>query len=387
MKIVDVQVISFRIPTRGQRTRWGYAGNRETVSHGVQRITKITADNGAAGYSVGGAHSYFYGANSAEVERLVKPLLVGENPLDREKLWQWMMWNRSGFSEALTGNIDCALWDLLGRMAGVPVAKLLGGYREKVKAYASSGPNLGGPDVYAKQALECKQRGYKAYKVHAYIYFDPHKKEPSPGMPAFPREDIEVCAAVRAAVGDDMVLMLDPWGIYSYEESLMVGREIEELGYYWLEHPMDERRIEPYRRLCRELDIAICGPELATGSHYSRAEWVVQGASDIGRIDVNFGGITACKKAVDMYESLGVPCEMHVGGFGNAAILGATTEETCEYFERGLHWVDEDYDVTPPYLKAPCDPMDDDGYVHLPQAPGLGFEFNWDYINDNLVKE
>ena len=130
----------------------------------------------------------------------------------------------------------------------------------------------------------------------------------------------------------------------------------------------------------------MCSPELTDGFHYSRAEWVLQRASDIGRIDVNFGGVTACKKAVDMYESFGVPCEMHVGGFGNAAILGATTGETCEFFERGLLYLDEDYDRTPLYLKSPCDPMDLEGYVQLPQGPGLGFDLNWDYINDNLLK-
>jgi len=390
MKIVDIQVISFRVPVRGKRTRWGYVerpqqGEPIPPSEGIQRITRIVTDSGAEGFAVGGAHSYFYAATPTDVERFVKPLLVGENPLDRERLWQWMTMNRSGFTEALVGNIDCALWDLLGRIADVPVAKLLGGYREKVKAYASSAPNLGGPEVYARQALECRKRGYKAYKVHAYIYWDPHRTAPAPGMPAFPREDIEVCEAVRDAVGNDMVLMMDPWGIYSYEQSLWVGRELERLGYYWLEHPMDERRIEPYRRLCQELDIAVCGPELATGSHYSRAEWVLQKACDIGRIDVNFGGITACKKAVDMYESLGVPCEIHVGGFGNAQILGATSEETCEFYERGLHWVDEDYDVIPPYLKTACDPMDAEGYVHLPQGPGLGMEFDWDYIDEHRV--
>ena len=88
-----------------------------------------------------------------------------------------------------------------------------------------------------------------------------------------------------------------------------------------------------------------------------------------------------------MYEGFGIPCEMHVGGFANAQILGSTTQETCEFYERGLLRPGEDYDVTPPYLIAPCDPMDDEGYVHLPQGPGLGMELNWDYINENLVDE
>ncbi len=86
-----------------------------------------------------------------------------------------------------------------------------------------------------------------------------------------------------------------------------------------------------------------------------------------------------------MYESFGMPCEMHVGGFGNAAILGATSTEACEFFERGLLYPDEDYDQTPLYLNSPCDPMDDEGFVHLPDGPGLGFDFNWDYINEHRI--
>ena len=124
----------------------------------MQRITKIVTDDGTEGFSVGGAHSYFYGATENEIENLVKPLLVGQDPMDRERLWQWMMKHR-GFSEGLIGNIDSALWDLMGRFAGLSVAKLLGQNRDKVKAYASTYPNLGTPETYAEHALECKQRG------------------------------------------------------------------------------------------------------------------------------------------------------------------------------------------------------------------------------------
>lgn len=387
MKITDVELIRFRLPTFSHGTKWGYAV--DGAEHdGVQTLTKIVTDEGVEGYAIGGIHSNFYGASEDEIERLVKPLLVGQDPLDRGMLWEWMKANR-GFSEALVGNIDSALWDLAGRAAGQSVATLMGRTRTKVRAYASTAPNIGSPDVYAKLALESRDRGYTAFKIHAYIYADPSTLEATPGKPASPKADLEVCEAVYEAVGDSMDLMLDPWGVYSLQESLMVGREIEQMGFYFFEHPMDERAVEPYRRLSAELEIPICGPELAAGMHYSRAEWVAQKATDIGRIDVNFGGLTACRRAVDMYESFGLPCEMHVGGFGNAAILGSTSQETCEFFERGLLFPADhplgDYDKTPLYLKAPCDPMDLDGNVLLPQGDGLGYEFDWDYINANRL--
>ncbi len=387
MKIVDVELIRFRLPDFSHGTKWGYRTDVERHD-GVQTLTRIVTDTGVEGYATGGVHSYFYGASAEEVEGLVKPLLVGQDPMDRGLLWDWMKGNRR-FSEALIGNIDSALWDLAGRAAGQSVATLMGRTRTKAKAYASTAPNIGSPDVYAKLALECRDRGYKAFKIHAYIYADPETLEPTPGKPASPMADLEVCEAVFDAVGDSMTLMLDPWGIYSLQESLTVGRELEQMGFYFFEHPMDERAVEPYRRLSAELEIPICGPELVAGMHYSRAEWVAQKATDIGRIDVNFGGLTACRRAVDMYESFGLPCEMHVGGFGNAAILGSTAEETCEFFERGLLFPSDhplgDYDHTPLYLKEPCDPMDSDGNVLLPQGDGLGFEFDWDYINDNRL--
>jgi L-alanine-DL-glutamate epimerase-like enolase superfamily enzyme len=383
MKIADIQVIYFRTRSRVRPTKWGYyywADEHESISS----ITKIVTDEGIEGYNLGG--------DRATIERLVKPLLVGEDPLQRERLWQWMT-NYSGvsvalhdFNERLVGFVDCLLWDLYGRMVGLPISTLLGGYRDRIKAYASTWPNMGKPEDYAQHALACKAKGYKAYKVHAYIFFNPRTWQPAPQLPGFPEEDVEVCRAVREAVGDDMVLMLDPFGVYTLQEALWVGRELEKLGYYWLEHPMIETRLEPYRRLTRELDIAICSPEHIPGGIFTRAEWMLQGGSDMCRIDVGYGGITGCYKMVMFCQALGIQCEMHGGGWANSQILGATPESTCEYFERGLLRPDLDYEVSPPYLKAICDPLDDVGNVILPTKPGLGMEFNWDYIRENQVE-
>ena len=377
MKITDIQVIRFRTKARGQPTKWGYYVWGEE-HEATASITRIMTDEGIEGYNLGG--------DRATMERVVKPLLVGENPLDRERLWHWMA-QHPGFSEGLAGFIDCTLWDLYGRMVGLPVHKALGGCRDKVKAYASSWPNMGQPEDYAQHALDCKRQGYKAYKVHAYIYFDPYKWESGPQLPGFPEKDIEVCRAVREAVGPDMVLMLDPFGVYTLEQSLWVGRELEKLNFYWLEHPMIETRIEAYRRLTRELQIAICSPEHAPGGIFARAEWVLQGASDMCRVDVGYGGITGCYKLVMLCQAFGIQCEMHGGHWTNSHILGATPEFTCEYFERGLLRPDLDYETPPPYLKAIPDPLDGEGNVILTTKPGLGMEFIWDYIEENRIKD
>jgi L-alanine-DL-glutamate epimerase-like enolase superfamily enzyme len=185
-------------------------------------------------------------------------------------------------------------------------------------------------------------------------------------------------------VGDDMTLSFDPWGTYrTYEEALRVGRELERLNFYWYEHPMHEYLVAAYERLSRELAIPILSPEIAAGSLYTRADWIRRGASDMSRIDVLRGGITGVKKMVSVCEAYGVRCEIHMSGFGNLQILGATSEDTCEYYERGLLAPGVDYETPAPYLEAICDPLDEDGYVSVPQAPGMGYQIRWDYIEEN----
>ena len=126
----------------------------------------------------------------------------------------------------------------------------MGGARDKVKAYASTYPNIGAPRVYAEHALACKNEGYLAYKIHPHYFWNPETQQPTPGRPSNIKADIETIHLVREAVGPDYVLMYDPWGTYmSLEEAIKVGRELEKLNYYWYEHPMPEYRVESYVRL------------------------------------------------------------------------------------------------------------------------------------------
>jgi L-alanine-DL-glutamate epimerase-like enolase superfamily enzyme len=383
VKITNADVISFRTTTHNRPSRWSYGiylGETETVDS-ISTLTRISTDEGVEGYMLGG--------DPTMVERVVKPLLVGENPLDREKLWHWMDQTIT-FSHTLTetqaGIVDCALWDLAGRLAGLPVSKLLGGARERVKAYASTAPNMGGPALYAEHVKHCKAQGYQAYKVHAYICWDPHAWAPAPQLPGFPKEDLEICRAVREAAGEEMVLMHDPFGVYTLEESLWIGRELEKLGYYWLEHPMIETRVEAYRRLSRELQIAILSPEHVPGGPFARAEWALQGAADMLRIDVNYGGITGCWKLINLCQLLGLKCELHFGGHAHLQLLGAAPEATCLYYERGLLRPGVDDPLAAPYLNSVPDPMDGHGNVIVSQKPGLGLDLNWDYVEEHRIR-
>ena len=113
-------------------------------------------------------------------------------------------------------------------------------------------------------------RGIVAYKIHPYHYWNPATRQPALPRPSYVDWDIELCRAVRSAVGDEMVLMFDPWGTYhTYSDALRVGRELERLGFYWYEHPMPEYQVESYVRLARQLEIPICSPEIAEGGIYT----------------------------------------------------------------------------------------------------------------------
>jgi L-alanine-DL-glutamate epimerase-like enolase superfamily enzyme len=299
-------------------------------------------------------------------------------------IWKWL-WV-ANIPEHVASAVDNALWDLAGRAVGQPVYKLLGGARDRVKAYASTYPNIGRPHVYAEHALECKKEGYLGYKIHPHYFWNPETGQPTPGRPSNISADIETIHLVREAVGPDYVLMYDPWGTYmSMEEAVRVGRELEKAGYYWYEHPMPEYRVESYVRLCRELTIPVLSPEIAAGGVFTRAEWILRGAGDMSRIDVNRGGVTGARKTAIVSEAYGLRCEIHMSGFGNLQVLGATSEDTSEYYEKGLLAPGLDYDTPPPYLRSTCDVLDDDGYVSLPEGPGMGYDIEWDYINDNLV--
>jgi L-alanine-DL-glutamate epimerase-like enolase superfamily enzyme len=383
MKITNLEVIPFSVPRRDFRNA-GLLPERRIC----QTLTRISTDEGVEGYYLGGhGHGDQDGLTAderAQMEGRIKDLILGQDPLDRERFWHWM-WT-ANLPENLLSVLDLALWDLAGRAFNVPVHKLLGGCRDRVKAYASTFPNMGPPEVYAEHALECRSRGYRAYKIHPYYFWNPDTGKADPGRPSHVDWDIRCVRAVKEAVGDTMVLMYDPWGTYrAYEEAYKVGRVLEELDFYWYEHPMPEYRVESYVKLASELSIPILSPEIVAGSIFSRADWIKRGASDMSRIDVLRGGITGCHKMAAICEAHGLKLEMHMSGFGNLQIMGSTSEDVCEYYERGLEAPGVDCETPPPYLEALCDPLDADGYVPVPQEPGLGYRLNMDYIEAHNI--
>jgi L-alanine-DL-glutamate epimerase-like enolase superfamily enzyme len=381
MKIIDIKVRTFRHMSNQDKDSDGHS--HPCAPRPVRSsLLTITCDDGSEGHCLGPTEVL----RPYLINNFVKVVLLGEHPFDREKLWQGLAHWQRGSTGQLTDRtlaiVELALWDLAGRKLGVPVYKLIGAYRDKVLAYGSTmcGDEMAGglatPEDYARYAEWLVKRGYKAIKLHTWM-------KPVSFAPSIPM-DIKACAAVREAVGPGFPLMIDAYHGYSRSEALELGLALQGLGYTWYEEPMNEASMSSYAWLAQNLTIPVIGPETADGKFHTRAEWIKSGACDISRTGVHdVGGIGPALKCIHLAEAFGMNCEIHGGGPGNLTLCAVQKNGT--WYERGLLHPFIDYDEVLEYLNARADAMDADGYVHLPQIPGLGDDLNFDYIDNNLV--
>ncbi|MCH7605876.1 MAG: mandelate racemase [Chloroflexi bacterium] len=364
MKITDLSVIMCNWDSAPWRTATGDFGKTKQLG-----VVRVHTDEGVEGNSFLGSSRQGADAYVGPLLELIKPMLVGANPLDIGDIWD-KMWkqNRSVSTNAI-GAVDVALWDVMGKVAGLPIHRLLGTCRDRIPAYASSG-YLATPEDYGEEALHFQSLGWPAYKIH------PH---------AVPKEDIEICRAVRRAVGDSMDLMLDSMWSYTYADALRVGRAIEQLDYLWYEDPLAEEDIYNYVKLKSRLDIPILSTEYAPGRLYGMAQWIHQGATDMLRGDVAVtGGITPLIKTAHLAEAFRMKCEIHHGGnsLNNVANLHVMLAvNNCDYYEvfpasgANKFGLVEDVEV------------DGNGLVYAPEKPGLGYEIDWQLVERQKVQE
>lgn len=296
----------------------------------------------------------------------VKPYLVGRDPFDREAIWQTLAsWNRKGFPMVGTGAIDTCLWDIAGKAFGVPIYQLMGAYRKKIRAYASTS-TLAKPEDYADYAVKLKEQGYTAIKIH---------------VRGDPKWDVEACKALRSGA-PDLDLMLDSSCHYGRKDALWVGREIEKLNFYWYESPLPDSDIEGLTEITRILDIPIAGAEYlyeCNPTHF--APYLAGHVVDIIRADAR-RSITMAKRVADMCAGFHVNCELHSWGSiisktANLHIMGAI--RNCEFFEQPVPV--ERFEL---YAKDVVR-IDSEGYVHMPTKPGIGVDLDWDDIDKRTI--
>src|SRR5213080_1377270 len=293
-------------------------------------VVRVKTDEGVEG--VAGASTYLGATGVAAAVAEMKPLLIGEDPLYRERIWQRL--NEVSILMVPPHSIavlDCALWDLAGRAAGLPVYKLLGAQRDRVTAYASSLTYSTLAD-FQREIDAYLKSGFRAIKLH--VWGDPDR-------------DIELC-------------------------------------YEWFEMPLRDSHIAAYKTLADALDIAVASGEVHTRTFQESANYLTTGAWDIVRIDaVISGGITATKKAAALAEALGLRCEIHSFGYtlaqaANLQVMGAVSN--CRYFEYpmpmggyGAGMVDQIE-------------LEADGTVRVPSKPGLGVDVDWERMDAMTVE-
>ncbi|MCE5309849.1 MAG: hypothetical protein LLG20_19615 [Acidobacteriales bacterium] len=303
-----------------------------------------------------------------------KQTLLGKNVLGRAALTSsWDPPKRRRGQSPYASAIDNCLWDILGKAVGLPVYRILGAYRDRVLAYASS-QHLKTLDEFVESVLKCKAEGFKAYKIH------PPEIPPRGGSDY--KLDIEICKAVRKAAGDDFQLLMDPVGVYSRREAMVVGRVLDELKFVAYEDPLPTTDIEGYVELCRALDVPVHAGEFIF-SIYGYAEYVRRRAADVLRFIVdNVGGITGGMKIAAMAECFGLECAPHNWG----DTLDHAVHFHCElampnnaFFEMTVP--QGAYDR--PYMKDRIR-IAKDGYVYAPTKPGLGYEIDRNIL-DNVT--
>ncbi len=360
MKIQDVTLTLFgwdNIPS----TSYGAHTGRFSGGSKLGLLSIIT-DQGMTGHAFLGSAFYPADMDGASLIKYLKPILIGQNPLDRERLYK-AMWKRVRTTTVRSiGAVDVALWDIAGKVAGLPIHRLLGSFRDTIPAYISSAV-LDSPQAYAEEALHYRALNMAAYKIHP---------------PQVWRNDIKVCEAVRKAVGDDYLLMLDAVWSYDYQAALRVGQAIEALGYYWYEDPLADADIYNYVELKKHLNIPIMATEYPAGGLDSYAPWVKERATDFLRGDVAVkGGITTLLKTAHLAEAFHLNFEIHHGGnslnnFANLHVLMAI--QNTEFFEVLLPSDSQKYGLLQDIE------IDMNGMVHAPCEPGLGALIDFDLI-------
>jgi L-alanine-DL-glutamate epimerase-like enolase superfamily enzyme len=373
MKISDVRCVIFDWTPPVHAFKGAIArvlGDRKSVPH---MIVRVMTDEGVEGNS----SQYVVGQQglAEHIETRMKPRLMGKDPTDVEFVWQdlWRFTRSTHSHKFILGAIEVCLWDILAKVAHLPLYKLLGAYRDKVPAYASS-QGCATIEETVEEALEYKERGYPAYKIHLHDMDRPN-----------PKYDLELAKALRKNLGEDYGLMHDPASMYTREEALYVGLGLQELGFEWYEEPINQWDIEGYAQLCQALHLPIAGIETVDGSLFSTPEYIIRRAADMILTDVRMkGGIGPVRKTAAMAEAFGMPCLIHACAsplFNVANLHVLSSIKNCKYYEALIPAENFSAGVVEDIYP------DKQGTISPPKKPGLGLEIDWPYVEKHKIYE
>ena len=373
MKIKEVTAVPVRAPQTGPVS--GHLPYGKELSKFIRTgytscFVKIESDDGVVGVGESLVREVPE-ATAAIIEKLLRPILLGNSIYDIDVLWERMYatmrtrgHTRGYLLEAISG-VDLALWDLLGKQLDLPVHKLIGGAQSReLKAYASS-ILFGKPKAIAREATKLVDEGHRQIKLKV-------------GMTE--SEDVANVKAVRDAVGYEVDLMVDANSAFSASEAVRRGRKFERYECFWFEEPVPPDNMDGYIEVSRKLDIPIAGGE-SYFSRYDFRDLIARDAVDIVMPDIGrAGGISECRKIASMASAFGKLYTPHIGLSG-AGVRAATLQFACT-LPRELFLTYEYYRIpnrpnplATDVVKRPIEVFRG-GYVEVPQRPGLGIELD-----------
>jgi len=310
------------------------------------------------------------------------PRIIGKDARERIAIYEDLKRDIRQFDHMGHGCLDIALWDWAGRHYGASVTELLGGYRKRLPAYASTyhADRNGGLDckeAFVDFAEHCYALGYRAFKVHGW-------------NDGNAREEAANVLHLAKHMGDRLTLMLDPaCELRTFADALYVGRACDEGNYFWYEDPYRDGGVSAFahKRLREMLKTPLLMTEHVRGVE-PKADFVLAGGTDFLRVDPEYDmGITGSLKIAHMAESLGLDCEIHASGPAHRHLMAAM--RNTNYYEVALVGPDCPNALAPIYTCGYNDQLEcvgADGCVSVPTGPGLGVTYDWEFIGRNRTQ-
>ncbi|WP_135079419.1 mandelate racemase/muconate lactonizing enzyme family protein [Terasakiella sp. SH-1] len=353
-------------------------------------IVEVTTDEGITGigecFGPGGVAL----TNKTIVEKVIQPLIVGMDPRDREVIWNTIYndirdHGQKGMPMQALSGVDIALWDIAGKIAGLPLYKMVGGaFRDKIDVYGYGMMLQQVPDLeerFHNEAAQIKDMGFNAMKMKI-----------GKGV----KEDIRLVSAVRDAIGDDTGLMVDANHAYTAREAIPLGREFEKLGVDWFEEPVAPEDYQGYRDMCEALDLNIAGGE-AEFTRWGFRDLIEKRCVDVLQPETcALGGISEYLKIRDMAHAHFIPVVNHVWGSAVCVAMNIHLLAAMPNLPGGAHPTEPmlEYDTTPNLFRENLlaeslgvldQVKENGGWISLPKGPGLGIDLDWDFVDHYRV--
>jgi L-alanine-DL-glutamate epimerase-like enolase superfamily enzyme len=392
MKITDVRVTLLAAPPRPISGKAPYLVTPMSIFYEGRKpirdasggrmnlvLVEVLTDEGLTGLGTVGV-----GGGTAKhiIENHLKNFVVGENPFDVELLWERMYrstinYGRKGIAVEAISAVDIALWDIMGKKAGQPIYNLLGGKtRDRIQVYASRLYAIEIDDL-VREAEGYLKQGFRAMKQR----FGYGPRDGTAGM----KKNGELVKAVREVVGYDVDLMADAYMGWDLDYAIRMVRMLDEYQLRWVEEPLIPDDIDGYVKLSASVDTPI-----STGEHeftrWGFRELISRRAASILQPDTNrVGGITEARKVYAMASGAGLPVIPHSGQMHNYhLIMSHMNCPIAEYFPPPEGEPDGNEMFWKIFIG---EPVAKDGYVELPDKPGLGLTLNQDAVERYRVKE